>query len=813
MLRKTKKSIAKLTALLLSAAIVFPVMQRITISNPVRADEGFVKSEANTTLGVSGIKKPRRPDSNTDEWLGSWVWFGKYEENPMYFKVLSTNTSEYSKDGRTTVLLDSRDILFNSSFDDTDRGSNLWDGSTLQSVLNGSFYENSFSEVEKSAIAVSYKEGGKAFQAGSYADELFGATVGLNDKIFVLDVADVINPSYGYYSNEGYLHNPHTGDWIMQPVYSRDKGPWPHATGVQPWWLRNAETGTDTAAAYVSLRGNVGSLEVTNMSEAGVAPALNIYHDSILFATQIGEPDETGYRALYFLTLIDPEIQITDTQFSHLGDKVHFTCRLAGENASKVSHISYLITSKNKDPNGPKSEDILYYGKADATGLISDQAEGSFSFPSDLDAKKWGEDYQVYLVAEDIGNIDEVSDYASDRVELKRSEMLVLFDLSDGQVDCNATQLEALDELIRLGKITVNENTSAGTLEFDIDKNGVYDLEMQTGNYILKKMKSSNFSESQKVFRQAVDPYRMIVFNWSSSTTVPRFYKAALEITEDIGVRFLVKFPSGMSTKGAYVDFVNLQTGSLGSVNISQAQYIAEEDGYCFTCRVNECSIADTIKATLHYGRNGQTVTCEYSVMEYIDYVKTHTDQYYYQVRLLEILQDYGYYMQNCKWNDGQTHAPIPGPVKALSEDDIAHYKVRLGEYETVKNLENSGISDTRMSLTFNSRMVINLYAKPEDGVNITAPRGTETQLGKDTYYKFSSKRLCPMELLDDQTFIIETDRPGRAVVTASPISYVYLVLNSDLTSITSAEKYTMIALYNFAYDATYYYYAIVRGG
>ena len=69
------------------------------------------------------------------------------------------------------------------------------------------------------------------------------------------------------------------------------------------------------------------------------------------------------------------------------------------------------------------------------------------------------------------------------------------------------------------------------------------------------------------------------------------------------------------------------------------------------------------------------------------------------------------------------------------------------------------------------------------------------------------------MELLDDLTFIIETDRPGRAVVTASPISYVYLVLNSDLTSITSAEKYTMIALYNFAYDATYYYYAIVRGG
>jgi len=149
-----------------------------------------------------------------------------------------------------------------------------------------------------------------------------------------------------------------------------------------------------------------------------------------------------------------------------------------------------------------------------------------------------------------------------------------------------------------------------------------------------------------------------------------------------------------------------------------------------------------------------------------------------------------------------------------FNEDDIAHYKERLGEYETVKKLENSGISDTRMSLTFNSRMVINLYAKPEDGVNITAPRGTKAQLGKDTYYKFSSKRLCPMELLEDQTFIIETDRPGTAVVTASPISYVYLVLNSDLANITSAEKYAMIALYNFAYDATYYYYyAIVRGG
>lgn len=811
MLRKTKKSIAKLTALLLSAAIVFPVMQRTSISKPVRADEGFVKSEANTTLGVSSIKNPRRPDDKADEWLGSWVWFGKYNGDNIYFRVLSHSTFDYSKDGRATMLLDCRDILFNSAFDDTAK--NLWNGSTLQSVLNGSFYENSFSEVEKSAIAISYKEGGEAFREGSFAEATFGTTTGVNDKIFVLDVADVINPSYGYYSNEGYLHNPHTGEWILQSVSNRTKQPWPDATGPYPWWLRNAEAGSDTTAAFVSRDGNVGSRGVSYMSAAGVSPALNIYNDSILFATQIGEPDATGYRALYFLTLIDPEIQITDTQFSHLGDKVHFACRLAGENSSKVSHISYLITSKNKDPNGPKSEDILYYGKTDTTGLISNQAEGSFSFPSDLDAKKWGEDYQVYLVAEDIGNIDEVSDYASDRVELKRSEMLVLFDLSDGQVDCNATQLEALNELVRLGKITVNENTSAGTLEFDIDQNGVYDLEMQTGNHILKKMKSSNFSESQKVFRQAVDPYRMILFYWSCSTTVPRFYKAALEITEDIGVRFLVKFPSGMSTKGAYVDFVNLQTGSLGSVNISQAQYIAEEDGYCFTCRVNECSIADTIKATLHYGRSGQTVTCEYSVMDYIDYVKTHMDQEFYLIMLLNSLQDYGYFMQNCKWNDGLAHASIPGPVKALNESDIEHHKASLWEYEMVKNLENSGISDTRMSLTFNSRMVINLYAKPEDGVNITTEGGTPAQIGNDTYYKFSSKRLCPMELMTDQTFTIETDRPGTAVVTASPISYAYLVLSSDLASITSAEKYTMIALYNFAYDAQHYYYAFVFGG
>ncbi len=117
------------------------------------------------------------------------------------------------------------------------------------------------------------------------------------------------------------------------------------------------------------------------------------------------------------------------------------------------------------------------------------------------------------------------------------------------------------------------------------------------------------------------------------------------------------------------------------------------------------------------------------------------------------------------------------------------------------------------MSLTFNSRMVINLYAKPEDGVSITTEGGTPAQIGNDTYYKFSSKRLCPMELMTDQTFTIKTDRPGKAVVTASPISYAYLVLNSDLASITSAEKYTMIALYNFAYDAQHYYYAFVLGG
>ena len=75
---------------------------------------------------IFGITDPVVPTGITDDWSGSKVYFGKYANKPVLFRVLDAKTTDYSADETTqTMLLDS-DALFPPMSFDADKRDNHW---------------------------------------------------------------------------------------------------------------------------------------------------------------------------------------------------------------------------------------------------------------------------------------------------------------------------------------------------------------------------------------------------------------------------------------------------------------------------------------------------------------------------------------------------------------------------------------------------------------------------------------------------------------------------------------------------------------
>lgn len=114
------------------------------------------------SLGTEGMVSPEIPQKNTDDWKGSYVWYGKYaadddsEKEAVRYRVLAPKTTDFSTGN--TLLLDCDNVLVNWSFNSTE--SNVWATSELRTNLNGSKFleaEGVFTSVEKLAIIESQK--------------------------------------------------------------------------------------------------------------------------------------------------------------------------------------------------------------------------------------------------------------------------------------------------------------------------------------------------------------------------------------------------------------------------------------------------------------------------------------------------------------------------------------------------------------------------------------------------------------------------------------------------------------------------------
>ena len=361
----------------------------------------FGKDKDNTGLGTSRITDPV-PGSDPDvPWSGSYVYFGTCDGRPIRFRVLAKDSTAYTS--AKALFLDSDESLFVDRFDHTEPYTGSWKDSDIRAVLNGPFLDG-FDAPEQAAIAVSVGDGGRSWPEDSPEARTYGAPVGVNDKVFLLDVSDVTNEAYGYAPDRGW------NIWVI-PKYSvpnRVKG------GMfNYWWLRSC------AADDAGCVGDVNCVGLLNIVGAeyymGVAPALNIDRNAILFSSSTGTgPDE------FKLTLIDHDLVITvpdNEKITAAGTTVTIPYRISGANAGETTRASVLVLDSEYTSGNENGAAIIRYGALDFLSGIG----GTFRLPDGCDLNGWGTDYYVYILAENVGGAME-TDYASIPVPLNAPE-------------------------------------------------------------------------------------------------------------------------------------------------------------------------------------------------------------------------------------------------------------------------------------------------------------------------------------------------------------------------------------------------------
>ena len=112
MKRRIKQTIAYVLSAVLIAGLFSFAMPIFSIK--VKAVES---KKTVASLSTDAIKNPTHPSDGDDPWKGNYVWYGKYEGEPVKYRVLDNDTTEFNDNKSLhTLFLDCDSILFNSVF-------------------------------------------------------------------------------------------------------------------------------------------------------------------------------------------------------------------------------------------------------------------------------------------------------------------------------------------------------------------------------------------------------------------------------------------------------------------------------------------------------------------------------------------------------------------------------------------------------------------------------------------------------------------------------------------------------------------------
>lgn len=411
----------RLLAALMSAAMTVTMLPFVGSVSAEKTEAAPVAYKTVAGLSTSVIKAPKAGTEGA-AWTGSYVWYGKYNGEPVKYRVLDPSTNLYSTNGAYSMLLDCDSVLYKAAFDvdsvnANSSNPNTWLGSDLRLNLNGNdflFKNGVFTEQERNAIMVSkiashsLVQGTSAWNVSSWTKGIFKNYVPItSERIFLLDAEDASNSYYGYNYSDAAM----TGRLKKYNGVTAD------------YWLRSASANSEKNVAIIrNSDGAISSANVTS-SSVGVSPVMNIDNKSVLFSSVVsGEAGQDN--AEYRLTIIDPNmfasLQPGTSLTAGSSNVIYVPYILSGANASMATRITVMVLDKEYRPGNTNKANILHYEwttPGTFSSAVAFRGINSFVLPSNLDIRDWGTNYHVYLMAEDINELYE-SDYSSEPEEL-----------------------------------------------------------------------------------------------------------------------------------------------------------------------------------------------------------------------------------------------------------------------------------------------------------------------------------------------------------------------------------------------------------
>lgn len=257
-------------------------------------------AEASEPLRISesyGLSAPSTGSDGTETW--DCVWFGRYwqgdtngdgkadkndEKQPIKWRVLSV-------DGDDAFLLADQNLDM-GKYNEAYKKEMAWEFCTMRSWLNGlgpssnlegkdyqdnSFLEDAFTGWEQPAIRTT-----KVVNEGNPETEAEGGS-DTNDKIYLLSIAEVQNPAYGF-ANNGYETKTREA---ANTAYVADSGktdsifPIPSAGKNDRWWLRSPGDNLQCASVVASDGYVLYSGSYVMASGIAVRPALHLDLSSV----------------------------------------------------------------------------------------------------------------------------------------------------------------------------------------------------------------------------------------------------------------------------------------------------------------------------------------------------------------------------------------------------------------------------------------------------------------------------------------------------------------------------------------------------
>lgn len=281
-----KKFLKKGAALVLSTAMMLGMVPALGKPLTVQAEETEVKN-VNLNIGgtIAGIGNPEIATSYTSPWTGAYVYFGTYNGSPVKYRVLDPNTTDFNSSG--TMFLDCDTILWYGAFDSVN--GTQWAESSIRKYLNNyEGYEDTgflttFTQGEQNAIAEStnashlewsgeIRESYNGMQVENYT-ELTG------EKIFLLDVKEILHEEYGYYGTD------------VSVIFTGGQNKRKSGSSDSVYWLRTEIS--DASGNYMSCIYEEGVFALDASTMGGVSPALNVDLSSVLF-TSASDADKSA---------------------------------------------------------------------------------------------------------------------------------------------------------------------------------------------------------------------------------------------------------------------------------------------------------------------------------------------------------------------------------------------------------------------------------------------------------------------------------------------------------------------------------------